>query len=159
MVPPCWTTLFLSCLKFAVLNSLYDEIFLKPKQVVCLESMYLQNDVMCVLPTACGNSLVFHLLPMLLFARGRICGDLLCWKLKDVATAAVSSIVMVVSPLNSLMSDQVSRLYASGIRASVIDVNKKRDNTKATMIRKKILNTLLISVFAKRLNYVLVITI
>jgi superfamily II DNA helicase RecQ len=44
---------------------------------------------------------------------------------KDIATAAVSSIVMVVSPLNSLMSDQVSRLYPSGIRASVIDVNKQ----------------------------------
>ena len=87
--------------------------------------MYLQNDVMCVLPTGSGKSLVFHLLPMLLFARGRICGDLLGWKSKDIATAVVSSIVMVVSPLNSLMSDQVSHLYASGIRASIIDINKQ----------------------------------
>ncbi len=53
--------------------SLYDEIFLKPKQAVCIKSIYLQNDVMCVLPTGYGKSLVFHLLPMLLFARGRIC--------------------------------------------------------------------------------------
>jgi superfamily II DNA helicase RecQ len=109
---------FLSCLEFAVLNSFYDEIVFKPKQVVCLESMYLQNDVMCVLPTGYGKSLVFHLLPMLLFVRGRICS----WKSKDIAATTVSSIVMVVSPLNSLISDQVARLYASGIRASVIDV-------------------------------------
>jgi bloom syndrome protein len=80
--------------------------------------MYLQNDVMCVLPTGYGKSLVFHLLPMLLFVRGRICS----WKSKDIAATTVSSIVMVVSPLNSLISDQVARLYASGIRASVIDV-------------------------------------
>ncbi len=46
-------------------------------------------------------------------------------KSKDIATAAVSSIVMLVSPLNSLISDQVSHLYASGIQASVIDVNKQ----------------------------------
>jgi hypothetical protein len=52
---------FLSCLEFAVLNSFYDEIFLKPKQVVCLDSMYL--------PTGYGKSLVFNLLLMLLFTR------------------------------------------------------------------------------------------
>ena len=34
---------FLACLEFAVLNSLYSETILKPKQVVCLESLYLQE--------------------------------------------------------------------------------------------------------------------
>ena len=36
---------FLSCLEFALLNSVDQGIILKPKQVLCLESVYLQNDV------------------------------------------------------------------------------------------------------------------
>ena len=48
---------FLSCLEFALLNSVYQDIIMKPKQVLCLESVYMQNDVMCVLPTGYGKSL------------------------------------------------------------------------------------------------------
>jgi superfamily II DNA helicase RecQ len=50
---------FLSCLEFAILNSMYGEFNLKPKQVLCLEAVYLQRDVMCVLPTGYGKSLIF----------------------------------------------------------------------------------------------------
>ncbi|XP_028412369.1 uncharacterized protein LOC114535187 isoform X2 [Dendronephthya gigantea] len=38
----------------------------------------------------------------------------------------VTSIVIVVSPLNSLMSDQVLRLSMSGIRASIVGVKESR---------------------------------
>ena len=62
---PCWTTL-----PFCVAWSL-------PKQVISLESVYLQKDVMCILPTGYGKSLIFHLLPMLLFAKFKLRGDLL----------------------------------------------------------------------------------
>ena len=79
---------FLSCLEFAVLNSLYQETILKPKQVLCLESLYLQNDVMCVLSTGYGKSLIFHLLPMLLFAKCRIRD--VGWKSKDVCVDLVN---------------------------------------------------------------------
>lgn len=41
------------------MNSFYLETILKPKQVVCMESIYLQKDVMCVLPTGYGKSLSF----------------------------------------------------------------------------------------------------
>ncbi len=109
---------FLSCLEFAVLNSLYRDNILKPKQVLCLESMYCQRDVMCVLPTGYGKSLIFHLLPMLLFAKYNLRGDVLrAWKSKSFSTALVKSIVIVVSPLNSLINDQISQLGMSGIRA------------------------------------------
>ena len=43
--------LFLSCLHQAVVNSSYCNIVLKPKQVFCLEKIYLGKDVLCVLPT------------------------------------------------------------------------------------------------------------
>jgi superfamily II DNA helicase RecQ len=118
---------FLSCLEFALLNSVYQGIILKPKQVLCLESVYLQNDVMCVLPTGYGKSLIFHLLPMLLFAKFKLRGDLLLgWRLKGITTTVVDAIVIVVSPLNSLMSNQISRLSESGIRASVMNTKETR---------------------------------
>ena len=117
---------FLCCLEFALLNSLYQEIILKPKQVLCLESVYLEKDVMCVLPTGYGKSLIFHLLPMLLFAKFKLRGEFLhAWRSKSFSTVAVNSIVIVVSPLNSLISDQISRLQRSGIRASIVNVNKE----------------------------------
>jgi superfamily II DNA helicase RecQ len=106
---------FLSCLEFPVLNSVYQNTILKPKQVICLENVYLEKDVMCVLPTGYGKSLIFHLLPMLLFAKFKLRGDLLLsWRSRGISTAVVDSIVIVVSPLNSLMSDQVSRLSRVG---------------------------------------------
>ena len=98
---------FLSCLEFAVLNSVYRDAILKLKQVICLESIYLNRDVMCVLPTGYGKSLIFH---MLLLAKGKIGSDFFRErKSKDTAEYEENNpIVIVVSPLNALMSDQMS---------------------------------------------------
>ena len=87
---------------------------------------------MCVLPMGYGKSLIFHLLPMLLFAKNKLWGEFfLDWRSKGISTAVVNSIVIVVSPLNSLMSDQVTRLGMSGIRASVIDVKESKTDQLA----------------------------
>jgi bloom syndrome protein len=118
---------FLSCLEFAVLNSLYQDTIFKPKQVICLENIYLKKDVMCVLPTGYGKSLIFHLLPMLLYAKRRFAD----WRSKSIFTDVVHSIVVVVSPLNSLMSDQISRLSMGGIRASIINVKAPKTDQDA----------------------------
>ena len=116
---------FLSCLEFAVLNSENQNTIFKPKQVICLENVYFEKDVICVLPTGYGKSLIFQLLPMLLFAKFKLCGDLiLSWRSRGISTAVADSIVIVVSPLNSLMSDQVYRLSMSGIRSSIINVKE-----------------------------------
>ena len=96
---------FLSCLQFAVSNSVYCNTILKPKQVICLEYVYLKNDVLCVLPTGYGKSLVF-LGPSL-------------WSMN---ISMVTTIIVVVSPLNALISNQIARLCSSGIRATVLGV-------------------------------------
>ena len=123
---------FFACLEFAMSNSSYSNIILKPKQVACLESPYLGKDVVCVLPTGYGKSLVFHLLPSLMFARNRSRETqiefLKTWKLSGISTKDVSFIVIVVSPLNALINNQISRLQSCGIQASAISVKDKKDN-------------------------------
>ena len=117
---------FLPCLEFAVLNSIYHDIILRPKQVICLEGIFLQNDVLCVIPTGYGKSLIFHLTPMLLFAKSELGSDMfLSWKLeRKISPDAINTIVIVVSPLNSLMINQISRLSLSGIRASMLSIKE-----------------------------------
>ena len=114
---------FLSCLQFAVSNSVYCNTILKPKQVICLENVYLKKDVLCVLPTGYGKSLIFHLIPALMFARARLeqnAGSSL-WNMN---MSMATTIVVVVSPLNALISNQIARLCSSGIRATVLGVRE-----------------------------------
>ena len=49
----------------------------------------------------------------------------LSWKLKrKIALKAINTIVIVVSPLNSLMINQISQLSVCGIQASMLSVKK-----------------------------------
>lgn len=59
--------MFFRSLQFAVVNSSYWNINLKPKQVKCLEAVYSGRDIIAVLPTGYGKSIIFHLLPALFF--------------------------------------------------------------------------------------------
>ncbi len=110
---------FLTCLQFAICNSIYCNAILKPKQIISLEHLYLMRDVICVLPTGYGKSLIFHVLPGLLFAKQKLDIDL---SLRNVDVSAITAVIIVVSPLNALISNQISRLGLSGIRASVLGV-------------------------------------
>ncbi|KAK2549364.1 RecQ-like DNA helicase Blm [Acropora cervicornis] len=55
--------MFYSSLHFAILTSSYNNINVKPKQVKCLEAVYNGRDLVAVLPTGYGKSMIFHLLP------------------------------------------------------------------------------------------------
>jgi superfamily II DNA or RNA helicase len=50
------SAMFYSSLHFAIVNSNYCNIILKPKQVKCLEAIYFGRDVVTVLPTGYGKS-------------------------------------------------------------------------------------------------------
>jgi ATP-dependent DNA helicase RecQ len=88
------------------------EVILKPKQVICLEKIFLNLDILAILPTGYGKSLIFCLIPALLFAK----------KNGVKFSGSISSIVIVVSPLNALIENQISRLSSSVIRASALNV-------------------------------------
>ena len=60
---------FLRCVQKALLSAGYEDIILKLKQVICLESLYLKKDLVAVLPTSYGKALVFQVLPRLLRER------------------------------------------------------------------------------------------
>lgn len=84
----------------------YASFLLKPKQVKCFESFLLGENVIAVLPTGYGKSLLFHLLPDLI-------------PVKDV-----SNIVIVVTPLNSIIENQVEILSRRNIPTGVLIKNE-----------------------------------
>ena len=106
------SAMFYSSLHFAIVNShLYSSIILKPKQVKCLEAVYFGRDVIAVLPTGYGKSLIFHLLPSLFY---------------DKLTSASNkrAVIIVVSPLNALIENQTKKSYQGNIKAGMLNVKK-----------------------------------
>ena len=58
-----------------------------------------------------------------MFARNNKQDDLIVrWKVLGITAKELSSIIIVISPLNTLIQDQISRLGLSGLRASAISV-------------------------------------
>ena len=106
---------FLSCLDFAIHRSVYTNVILKPKQVTCLESLFLGKDVLGILPTGFGKSLIFHLLPYLLSRKREIQTRNL-----NENQQQQTSCVIVISPLNSLIHDQIARLRLAGVRVRIL---------------------------------------
>ena len=76
----------------------------KPQQIMCWEQLYAGNDVICVLPTGYGKSIIFQLLP-----------DIMPTK-----ETGHKNIVLVVSPLNSIIEDQIHCLRDYGITCGTL---------------------------------------
>ena len=82
------------------------ELEIKEKQHEALSSVVRnKNDTICVLPTGYGKSLIYQLLPFMFdFYSPFESNDL---------SGSSSSFVLVLSPLNALMIDQISKLKDS----------------------------------------------
>ena len=91
--------MFYSSLQVAISQSRYSNLNLKPKQVQCIEAIYSGRDVVAVLPTGYGKSLIFHLLPSLFFEKLN--------SQRLVPSSSFRPVVIVVSPLNALIKDQI----------------------------------------------------
>ena len=94
------------------LGSAFNRSCLKALQVKCFEYILKGKDVVAVLPTGFGKSLLFQLLT-----------DFLPVK-------ADSNIVIVVCPLNSIIEDQLKVLQYRGITADALHITS--DDREAT---------------------------
>ena len=91
----------------------------KEKQVEAIKNIYEGKDV---LPTGYGKSICFHSLPFLFdYKLGRVSLPL-----------NKHSVVLVVSPLVFLMSNQVVTLREGGVGAAILSGNKGIDNCLLT---------------------------
>ncbi|XP_044167046.1 ATP-dependent DNA helicase RecQ-like [Acropora millepora] len=109
--------MFYSSLQAAISHSIYSNVNLKVKQVICLEAIYHGRDVVAVLPTGYGKSVIFHLLPSLFLD-----------KINYERGAAAHPVVIVVSPLNALIKDQIRRLQEGNVNAAILNVRKKANS-------------------------------
>lgn len=76
----------------------------KPKQWDVLKALVVKKrDVLAILPTGYGKSLIYQLLPDIF----------------NFVRETSSSIVLVVSPLTALIRDQVDRLKSVGLKACI----------------------------------------
>ncbi|OWF38947.1 ATP-dependent DNA helicase Q-like 3 [Mizuhopecten yessoensis] len=87
---------------------------LKEKQLEALESLYNGNDTIVVVPTGFGKSLIFQLLP---------------WLMQGKFKRADPMIVIIATPLNSIMHDQVQSLAKRGVSACYLDITGSSGNT------------------------------
>lgn len=94
--------------------------FLKPKQVACWESLLNGHDVLAVLPTGYGKSLIYQLLPDFL---PRKCSQ---------------NIVIVVTPLTSIIEDQIKTMEAQCVPAGVLNTEREETSEIISLFSKDI---------------------
>ena len=115
------SAMFYSSLHFAIVNSSYWNINLKPKQVQFLEAIYFGRDTIGVLPTGYEKSIIFHLLPGLFL-------DKINSRSTCQTDSPIHPVIVVVSPLNSLISDQIRRSTEGNVKAAILNVRKAKDS-------------------------------
>ena len=99
---------FFHAIKYALHVTNYENIFLKVKQYQILESVLLKRDTIGILATGYGKSVIFNLIP---FA-----ADYLCKNRKNED----GNIVLIITPLNAIIDDQISILQKHGIKAAML---------------------------------------
>ena len=92
-------TAFAQAVSYALSKVGKPEMVLKNEQLTAIQHVYNGKDVSVWLPTGCGKSICYEVLPFIFdHKRGRSEG----W--------SVNSVVVVISPLVPLMINQVSTL-------------------------------------------------
>lgn len=85
----------------------------KTEQSKALESIYNGKDTLCLLPTGYGKSAIFQTSPFLI---GQKLGS-------------DKTITLVISPLNSIMEDQVRKMSQKGIKACALNMEGRNGET------------------------------
>ncbi len=90
-----------------------SDLKLKPGQKAGIRAVYDGSDVFLWLPTGYGKSICYQVLPFLFSSKlGR-----------SIASPTEQCVVLVISPLISLMIDQVTSLQSQGVRAAILSGN------------------------------------
>ena len=99
--------LFHGALNYGLQSLGFDNISLKEKQYEVIRELVVENsDVLAVLPTGYGKSLIYQLLPPVLnFMEG---------------SSAKKFSVMVISPLNALIRDQIVKIREAGLNVCML---------------------------------------
>ena len=82
---------------------------LQPQQKLCLQKLVEGNDVLAILPTGFGKSLIYQLFPRLFH------------RLRYPHIAQSSSTILVITALTAIIDDQVKYLNDAGFRAAAIN--------------------------------------
>ena len=102
---------FFHAIKYALRVTNYENIFLKVKQYQVIESVLLKRDTIGILATGYGKSVIFHLIP---FAADYL------YKNFNGRNIQNGNIILIITPLNAIIDDQISILKKHGIKATVL---------------------------------------
>ena len=92
---------------------------LKPQQIQCFDYICKGHDVIAVLPTGFGKSVLFQLLPDIL------------------PTKTTINIVIVLCPLSSIIEDQLHSLKIMSINAGVLPSRYENENCETLFNNKE----------------------
>ena len=96
-----------------VTKNFFEGVELKEEQVNGLKAFYEENDLIALLPTGYGKSLIFQISPFL----------------NNIKNNKSDSITIVLSPLNSIIKSQLLSLAKRNIAACCIDFLCKSGKT------------------------------
>ncbi|XP_057299251.1 ATP-dependent DNA helicase Q1-like [Hydractinia symbiolongicarpus] len=120
---------------FKRLNNVFEKyeklpsFILKPKQVQCFEYLGEGHHVIAVLPTGFGKSLIYQLLP------------------NFVPERKADNIVLIVSPLTSIIQDQLVNLSKVGIECGFLQLEDQANSQRYEPLFEEDLNDASNSVF------------
>ena len=102
-----------------------SDLVLKREQKEALRAVCVEKrDCLCILPTGFGKSLIFQLVTFTL----------------DYLTKVNTSCVLVVSPLNAIISDQIEKLESRGIEQSRFSTQTARNASFCSLFKTKSLD-------------------
>ena len=112
----CSLNQFFNAINYALSVTNYSNLFLKVKQYQILESILVKKrDTIGILPTGYGKSVIFHILP---------------YVANYLNATKRGNIVLVITPLNALIDNQITILQGQGIQAAILKTVSKSHSKK-----------------------------
>jgi superfamily II DNA helicase RecQ len=112
--------------KLNILRHCQRKLILKKEQEIAIENLLLGNDVLAVLPTSFGKSMIFT---VFLLAKQEIERRNMN---KDLRVNISTSCILVITLLTSITSDQIAEMESLGFKA--LELSDKTVNDHSSFI-------------------------